>query len=125
MRAERGFTLIEVMIALVIFAVMAGAVAIANTQNLVAARLIQEQTEARWVNDVVLSQLRLGRMPDPGTRTERINFNDQQWRVDITITAVDMEVLGPFLRRVELKAFLPESDQSADVLTAVLGATTP
>jgi hypothetical protein len=64
-------------------------------------------------------------MPDPGTRTERINFNDQQWRVDITITAVDMEVLGPFLRRVELKAFLPESDQSADVLTAVLGATTP
>lgn len=122
MRAERGFTLIEVMVALAIFAVMAGAVALANSQNLMAARQIEEQTQARWVNDNVLAQLRLSALPDPGTRNERVSFNGQQWRVDVTITAVEMELLGPHLRRAELRAYPPDSDESVDVLIAVLGS---
>lgn len=123
MNAERGFTLIEVMVALAIFAVMAGAVSLANTQNLMSARQIQEQTQARWVNDTVLGQLRLSGLPDPGTQTEQVSFNDQSWRVEVTVTAVEMELLGPYLRRVELRAFPPDSDASVDALIAVLGAT--
>lgn len=123
MNAERGFTLIEVMVALAIFAVMAGAVSLANTQNLMSARQIQEQTQARWVNDTVLSQLRMTGLPDPGTQTEQVTFNDQTWRVEVSVTAVEMELLGPFLRRVELRAFPPDSDASVDALIAVLGAT--
>ncbi|HET8903381.1 MAG TPA: type II secretion system minor pseudopilin GspI [Saccharospirillum sp.] len=123
MNAERGFTLIEVMVALAIFAVMAGAVSLANTQNLMSARQIQEQTQARWVNDTVLTQMRLASLPDPGTQTEQVSFNDQSWRVEVTVTAVEMELLGPYLRRVELRAFPPDSDASVDSLIAVLGAT--
>lgn len=123
MNAERGFTLIEVMVALAIFAVMAGAVSLANTQNLMSARQIQEQTQARWVNDTVLGQLRLAGLPDPGTQTEEVSFNDQSWRVEVTVTAVEMELLGPYLRRVELRAFPPDSEASVDALIAVLGAT--
>lgn len=123
MNAERGFTLIEVMVALAIFAVVAGSVTLANIQNLSAARQIEEKTQARWVNETVLDQLRLAGLPDPGTQTEDINFNNQTWRVEVTITAVEMELLGPFLRRVSLDAIPPDSEGAADTLIAVLGAT--
>ncbi|MEX2320917.1 MAG: type II secretion system protein GspI, partial [Saccharospirillum sp.] len=90
---------------------------------LMSARQIQEQTQARWVNDTVLSQLRMSALPDPGTQTEQVSFNKQSWRVEVTVTAVEMELLGPYLRRVELRAFPPGSESSVDALIAVLGAT--
>ncbi|MEX2365123.1 MAG: hypothetical protein WD601_00860 [Pseudohongiellaceae bacterium] len=43
--------------------------------------------------------------------------------MEVTVTAVEMELLGPFLRRVELRAFPPDSDASVDALIAVLGST--
>lgn len=124
-RSESGFTLIEVMVALAIFAVMAGAIALANTQNLSAARQIEEQTEARWVNQNVLTELRLSALPEPGTLTRSAVFNGREWEVSIEVSAVDMELLGPYLRRVELAARLvTDQDDSppADRLIAVLGA---
>lgn len=122
MRNESGFTLIEVMVALAIFAVMAGAIALANTQNLVAAQMIKEQTEARWVNQNALTELRLDALPAPGTRRINSEFNGQSWRVEAEISAVDMPLLGASLRHVELRAYNEGSEQAADVLVAVLGA---
>ncbi|MHA7878264.1 MAG: type II secretion system minor pseudopilin GspI [Saccharospirillum sp.] len=121
-KSDAGFTLIEVMVALAIFAVMAGAVALANTQNLMAAQMIREQSEARWVNQNVLTELRLESLPPPGTRRVAHAFNGQNWRVEVDVSAVDMPVLGSSLRRIELRAYSDESDQAADVLVSVLGA---
>lgn len=122
MRNESGFTLIEVMVALAIFAVMAGAIALANTQNLKAAQMIKEQTEARWVNQNTLTELRLDALPAPGTRRVNAEFNGRSWRVEAEVSAVDMPLLGASLRHVELRAYPEGSDQAADVLVAVLGA---
>lgn len=122
-RTEAGFTLVEVMVALAIFAVMAGAIALANTQNLAAARQIEEQTDGRWVNQNVLTELRQSALPDPGTLSREQTFNGRDWRVEIDVTAVEMELLGPLLRRVELRAYPEDSDTSVDVLIAVLGAS--
>lgn len=128
-RSESGFTLLEVMVALAIFAVMAGAIALANTQNLSAARQIEEQTDARWVNQNILAQLRLSALPDAGDRlTRRANFNGRDWEVEVRVTSFRFAMLPliePYLRQVELSARL-ESEASdappADRLTAVLAA---
>lgn len=122
MRNESGFTLIEVMVTLAIFAVMAGAITLANTQNLVAARMIKEQTEARWVNQNALTEIRLDTLPAPGTRNINTEFNGQNWRIEVEVSAVDMPLLGASLRHLELSAFNEDSEQAADVLVAVLGA---
>lgn len=124
-RSERGFTLLEVMVALAIFAVMAGAIALANTQNLSAARQIEEQADARWVNQNVLAELRLSALPDPGTLSRSVTFNQRDWDVELVVSPVEAELLGPYLRHVELSARLAtDADGSPplDRLIAILGA---
>lgn len=133
---ESGFTLIEVMVALAIFAVMAGAIAMANSQNLTAAYLIEEQTQGRWVNENVLARMRLSAAPDLGSSHEKVDFNGQTWTVEIEVTEFNpfqqyvqanpalepaVQQLAQRTRAVELRAFPPESDTHADVLHAVLG----
>ncbi|MFG1496449.1 type II secretion system minor pseudopilin GspI [Saccharospirillum sp. HFRX-1] len=128
-RSEGGFTLLEVMVALAVFAVMAGAIALANTQNLAAARQIEEQTDARWVNQNILQQLRFSALPDAGDRlTRETTFNGRDWKVEVRVTAFNFPMLPPvepYLRAVELSARLeaePDDAPPADRLTAVLAA---
>jgi len=128
-RSEGGFTLLEVMVALAVFAVMAGAIALANTQNLAAARQIEEQTDARWVNQNILQQLRFSALPDAGDRlTREATFNGRDWEVEVRVTAFSFPMLPPvepYLRAVELSARLesePDDTPPADRLTAVLAA---
>lgn len=122
MNAERGFTLIEVMIALVIFGLTAATIALANVQALTAARQIEEQTQARWVNQNELTRLRLeDALPNPGETTREVMFNNREWEVDVIVRAVEMEVIGGFLRQIELHARPDGEEQPADVLRAVIG----
>lgn len=126
MNADRGFTLIEVMIALVIFGLTAATIALANVQALNSARQIEQQTQARWVNQNELARIRLNdELPQPGETSLDVEFNGQPWEVVITVRAVEMDVIGPFLRHIELRAIPEGEEQSADVLRAVLGEAQP
>jgi len=141
-KTESGFTLIEVMIAVAIFAVMAGAIAMANSQNLTAAYQIEQQTQGRWVNENVLARMRLSAAPDLGSKTEKVEFNGQTWTVEIevkkfnpfenaaqsnplvqanSLVQAGQQQLGQHTRSVELRAIPPGSDTHADVLDAILG----
>jgi general secretion pathway protein I len=121
-RTNSGFTLIEVMIALAIFAVTASAIVLANIQTLQSTRQIQEQLEARMVNQNVLTLMRIEHsLPQAGTTKQDIEFNNKNWEVEIVTTNVEMELFGPFLRRIQLKATLENEETPADILEALLG----
>jgi general secretion pathway protein I len=121
MRAK-GFTLIEVMIALAVFAITASAIALINVQTLRNTRQIEEQVEARWVNQNFLTQMRIEhQLPNSGLKTQEVEFNNKTYVVEVETSNVEMDVLGPFLRRVQLRATLKGESAPADVMDALLG----
>ncbi|WP_196157900.1 type II secretion system minor pseudopilin GspI [Reinekea sp. G2M2-21] len=121
-RFESGFTLIEVMIAILIFGLTASAIALSNAQAVSSARLIQEQTEARWVAQNYLTQMRLEhQLPSAGKKSERVTLNNKTWVVEVETSNVEMELFGPFLRRIQIRTKLENEENFADVLEAVLG----
>jgi general secretion pathway protein I len=118
-----GFTLVEVMVALVVFAVMASAISVANTQTISSARQIEEQQSARWLTQNTLTQLRLSDvLPDPGLSKDSTTFNGNEWTIEVETFTIDgFDVLGSSLRRVEVRAKLSAEDGVIDRLHAVIG----
>ncbi|OLY74599.1 type II secretion system protein GspI [Pseudomonas sp. ATCC PTA-122608] len=90
---NRGFTLLEVMIALVIFATLAGAVMAASQYALRQNARLQEQVQCAWVADNQLSELRL--LPaSPGRQQLLRHFDRRDWVIEQTITpAADPRML--------------------------------
>ena len=121
-RSNRGFTLIEVMIAILIFGLTAGAISVASSQAITSTRQIEEQTEARWVAQNYLTELRLQqRLPEAGTKTTKVSVNNKNWIIELDVSLVETDIIGPFLRRVVLRTKIEGDEQHADILNAVLG----
>jgi len=80
----RGFTLLEVMIALAIFATLAGAVMAASQYALRQNARLQEQVQCAWVADNQLSELRL-QEASPGRQHLLRHFDRHDWVVEQTI----------------------------------------
>lgn len=114
------------MIALVIFGVTAATIALANIQAISSARLLEEQIEARWLTQNYLTQLRLeNKLPVLGASEVELEFNNKSWVIDIEVNRVELELLAPYLRQVQLSARLADEANPADVLNAVLAKVIP
>ncbi|TXR53504.1 prepilin-type N-terminal cleavage/methylation domain-containing protein [Reinekea thalattae] len=121
-RASRGFTLVELMIALFIFALLASTITLTNIQSLRTARQLDEQLQGRWVNQNVLTEMRLAEsFPRSGSTDREYEYNGQTWLVDIEVQVEDSELLGSYLRHVELSSRVLGQQQYVDTLRATLG----
>jgi len=102
-RTERGFTLIEVLVALVVVAVGLAAVveATGHSANTVAA--LRERTFAQWIGDNVITEYRLADAWETGTTKDERDFAGRTWPVEIVIhdsfldqvRAIEVEVYDP------------------------------
>lgn len=121
-KSNGGFTLVEVMVALVVFAVMASAISIANTQTIASSRQIEEQQSARWLTQNALTELRLsGALPKPGISKDTVDFNGNDWSIEVETFSVEVDIIGPSLRRVEVRAILMSENATVDRLHALIG----
>jgi general secretion pathway protein I len=111
----RGFTLIEVLVALVIVALgMMGAIqAVIQVAN--AGTYLRERTLAHWIAMNLITERRLQTAPpDIGTSSDLIEFAGQRWRwrVDVSETAVET------MRRFDVRAGFADAPEDPPLARA-------
>ncbi len=122
---QRAFTLLEVLVALAIFATVAAAVLTAAASSVRNAARLEEKALAGWIADNQLVELQLQR-PSPGTgRNQReVSYAGRDWQLQEAIDSTS----DPAMRRVTLWV-APRDRRSSDsieeraslVLTGFIG----
>ena len=99
MKRCRGFTLLEVLVALAIFAVVAASVLSASARSLQTAARLEDKTLAMWVADNRLTELQLAETPAGAGREQgELAFAGRRWQWQSEIQATS----EPSMRRVTL-----------------------
>lgn len=114
----RGFTLLEVLVALAVVAL--ALVALVRSVGLGAAALAHERevTYAHWVAANVLARTRLSeRFPALGKRDGTERLADREWRWELVVQATD----APGLRRLDVRVFGRDREASLAALSGFAG----
>ena len=106
--SQRGFTLIEVLAALVIVALGMIAAIQAVTQSARNGTYLRDKTLAHWIGMNVLTERRLqASVPDIAESTGRVEFASQQWQWTMKVTQTQV----PSLRRIDIAVHRAESPE--------------
>jgi general secretion pathway protein I len=94
-----GFTLLEVLVALAIFALVAASVLTATARSLQTASRLEEKTLAMWIADNQLVELQLSKNPVAEGRDQgEVGFAGRRWQWQSEVQATR----EPDMRRVTL-----------------------
>lgn len=98
----QGFTLLEVMVALAIFAVAAIALTRAGMSYSQAVSGLRDRTYAHWVLSNEAAQLRIQQAWPEGSSDQQVMWGEQQWQIHRQVYPTPVADV----RRVELSAFM-------------------
>jgi general secretion pathway protein I len=113
----RGFTLIEVLVALAIAALGLGAALSVVTNSARNAVYLRDKTFASWIAQNRITELRLGgTMPSVDKTDGDLNFAGQKWKWEQTVTQTDV----PGMRRIDVAVRFAEAPVE-NVLATVTG----
>lgn len=122
-RLHGGFTLLEVLVALVIVALGLLAAFGQVNQTLTAAGRLREKTLAHWVAMDRLTELHLaGDFPPVGKQSDEVEMANTRWRYEIVISKTEVDAL----RRAEITvAFADQPDRPVATVTGFVGRPPP
>ena len=116
--AQRGFTLIEVLAALVIVALGMIAAIQAVTQSARNGTYLRDKTLAHWIGMNALTERRLqASAPDVAESTGRVEFAGQQWQWSMKVTQTQVASL----RRIDVAIRHAEAADDTTALANVSG----
>jgi general secretion pathway protein I len=118
MMRSRGFTLIEVMVALSIVALSLTAVAASMSQMIEAANVMRDRTYASWIAQNKIAEMRLANViPRVSTTTGELDYGNASWswRAVVSKTQVDNFV------RVDVSISYEGSDYVIRTVTGFIG----
>ena len=111
MRATRGFTLIEVLVALAIVAIGMAAVLEALTSSANTAVFLQEKTFAEWVALNRMETLRLsGNFPATGSSSDHLDYAGRSWEWQQKVSTTQI----PDVREIEIDVRPADSTAGED-----------
>ena len=118
MRAERGFTLVEVMVALAIVALSLTAMAASMNTMIDNASTMRERTYASWIAQNKIAELRLaGELPEVGSNSGELEYGGTQWSWRTVISETGVESF----MRIDVTVSLLDSDYDIRTVTGFVG----
>lgn len=128
MRTTRGFTLLEVLVAVAVLGVALAALIKVGSQHADNSAYLRDRTHAHWVAMNVMAGLRGGLSePAVGTRQGGLFMADREWFWRTRIQSVRPSVMGrqldPLLR-VDIAVYA-EASRDGEALTSLIGYMLP
>ncbi len=117
-RRAKGFTLIEVMIALVIISISLTGMAVTMGRMLDNATVLRERTYASWIAQNRIVEMRLaGTVPETGTTSGEVEYANTfwEWRAEVSETGVEN------LYRIDVVVSFPGAEGSIRTVTGFVG----
>ncbi len=113
----RGFTLIEVMVALTIFAFCAVSMVQVLTQSVDNFSKIERKSFGTWIAENKLNELRLQpNFPAIGEKEVDLEYSNREWLVMTKVIKTELATM----RRVEVEVYLREPNVSEPIFVAGL-----
>ena len=118
LRRGRGFTLIEVVVALAIAAVSLAAVTATVSQMVDGSNAVQERTYASWIAQNRIAEMRLANaVPEVSTTTNEVRYANLDWQIETDVSETGVENLY----RVDVAVTLAGDDLPAWQVTGFIG----
>ena len=120
---KKGFTLIEIMIALSIFGIISTAVFKSVTESVSQSRGLKERVIAQWIAENEIAKLRMHPrdekyLPALGIKRYAQTMAMQNWHIEVRSMVTD----NPLMRRIEVSVFQDSAfDKPVIQLTGFLG----
>lgn len=118
MKNIKGFTLLEVLVALAVLAIAMGALIKVSASNASNAAYLKEKTFAHWVAINKANELRVAdTWPSVGSSKGTMFMGEQEWRWQITVSnTADKNV-----RRLDIKVSQVDSDTNLVNISSFTG----
>jgi general secretion pathway protein I len=122
MNRQTGFTLVEVLVALVVFTVVSVALVRNASISIRQTGMIQDRTIAWWLAENEMTNLRIleksdENFPGAGVSREILNVGDNEWEIETTIESTEND----YVRRVVVNVYKEDKEDSSAELVGFLG----
>ena len=121
-KTRRGFTLIEVLVALAVISISLVAIAGEMISMLNAANTMQERTYASWIAHNKVTEMRLANViPEVSTSSGELQYANREWAWRAVVSETGVENLF----RVDVTVSYPGGDPLSRAVTGFIGEPVP